>query len=158
MMAKYYGLKYLKLKQKLLLSETLLPAQLTTNISSTKTDDLPADIETRIPLIAEKLGVQKTVSSSDVTVGKESVSETKTVDVDVTHEELEVERRPATDTTTTEGPVTSRQEVKVPLKSEHVEVTKTPYVKEEVVIRKKPVTERKEVTEEVRSEEVDVDK
>jgi stress response protein YsnF len=36
-----------------------------------------------------------------------------------------------------------------------VEVTKTPYVKEEVSIKKKPVTEAKEVTEEVISERID---
>ena len=37
-----------------------------------------------------------------------------------------------------------------------MEVTKTPHVKEEVVVKKKPVTETREVTEEVTSEKVNV--
>ena len=39
---------------------------------------------------------------------------------------------------------------------EEVEVSKTPYVKEEVVVKKKPVTETREFTEEVTSEKVNV--
>lgn len=54
------------------------------------------------------------------------------------------------------GPVTSKEEVKVPLKEEHVKVTKEPYVKEEVSVKKKPVTETRQVTDEVRSERVNV--
>ena len=51
-------------------------------------------------------------------------------------------------------PVTSNEDIEIPLKREEVEVTKTPYVKEEVVIKKKPITETKEVTEDVTSERV----
>jgi stress response protein YsnF len=40
------------------------------------------------------------------------------------------------------------------VKKEEFEVTKTPYVKEEVVVKKKPVTETKQVSEEVTSEKV----
>ena len=50
--------------------------------------DTPADIETRIPLISEKLEVQKNSPYPDVTITKVPVTETKTMDVDVTHEEL----------------------------------------------------------------------
>jgi uncharacterized protein (TIGR02271 family) len=122
-----------------------------------KTSDVPSDIETKIPVIEERLNVQKRESSREATITKEPVTEKKTVEVPVTHEEVTIERRPAGETTTaTEGPVQSNEEVKVPLKKEEVDVTKQPYVKEEVSVKKKPVTETRRVSEEVRSERVNV--
>ncbi|HEX7207915.1 MAG TPA: YsnF/AvaK domain-containing protein [Nitrososphaeraceae archaeon] len=122
-----------------------------------KTSDVPSDIETKIPVIEERLNVQKRESSREATITKEPVTEKKTVEVPLTHEEVTIERRPAGETTTaTEGPVQSRKEVKVPLKKEEVDVTKQPYVKEEVSVKKKPVTETRQVSEEVRSERVNV--
>ena len=113
--------------------------------------------ETTIPLTEEKLGVAKRVEESQTTITKEPVTETKTVEVPVTHEEVSIERRqPTGDTSTSQEPVTSKEDIEIPLKSEEVEVTKTPYVKEEVVIKKKPVTETRDVTEEVTSEKVNV--
>src|SRR5215210_1751608 len=86
----------------------------------------------------------------------EPVTETKTVEVPITHEELLVERRPASESTTStsdlEPPVTSKEEIKIPLKKEEVEVKKEPYVKEEVVLKKRRVTETKTITEEIKSE------
>ena len=124
-----------------------------------KTSDVPSYIETRIPIIEERLNVQKRESSMEATITKEPVTEKKTVEVPVTREEVTIERRPASETTTgtaTEGPVQSREEVRVPLKKEEIEVTKQPYVKEEVSVKKKPVTETRQVSEEVRSERVNV--
>jgi uncharacterized protein (TIGR02271 family) len=117
-----------------------------------------SDLETRIPLIEERLNVSKRTSTSEVTIRKEPVTETKTVEVPVTHEELTVERRPASgaSATTAERPVESKTEVKVPVNKEEVEVTKEPYVKEEVVVKKKPVTETRTVSDSVTSEKVDV--
>jgi uncharacterized protein (TIGR02271 family) len=123
-----------------------------------KTSDVPSDIETKIPVIEERLNVQKSESNREATITKEPVTERKTVEVPVTHEEVTIERRPAGESTSTatEGPVQSREEVKVPLKKEEVDVTKQPYVKEEVSVKKKPVTETRQVSEEVRSERVNV--
>ena len=114
--------------------------------------------ETTVPLTEEKLGVSKTASSREATITKEPVTETKSVEVPVTHEEISVERRPASGSSTTaaDRPVQSRTETKVPLKSEEVQVTKQPYVKEEVSVKKKPVTETKTVTDQVTSEKVRV--
>jgi stress response protein YsnF len=42
------------------------------------------------------------------------------------------------------------------LKREEVQVTKQPYVKEEVSVKKKPVTETRIVSEQVTSEKVNV--
>ena len=123
-----------------------------------KTPDVPKDIETRIPVMGERLDVSKRESTREATITKEPLTETKSVDVPVTHEEMTVERRPAGETVSTSGqkPVESRTEVKVPLKSEEVQVTKQPYVKEEVSVKKKPVTETGTVTNQVRSEKINV--
>jgi uncharacterized protein (TIGR02271 family) len=114
--------------------------------------------ETTVPLTEEKLGVSKTASSREATITKEPVTETKSVEVPVTHEEISVERRPASGSSTaaSDSPVQSRTETKVPLKSEEVQVTKQPYVKEEVSVKKKPVTETKTVTDQVTSEKARV--
>jgi uncharacterized protein (TIGR02271 family) len=126
--------------------------------SKYKTSDAPPDVETRIPVIEERLNVQKRESTREATITKEPVTEKKTVEVPVTHEEVTIERKPAGETTgtSTEGPVQSRTEVKVPLKKEEVKVTNQPYVKEEVSVKKKPVTETRQVSEEVTSERVNV--
>ena len=123
-----------------------------------KSEEVPADVETRIPLIEERLNVSKSTSTSEATITKEPVTETKTVEVPVTHEELTVERRPANESTktTTERPVQSKTDTKVQLNKEEVQVTKDPYVKEEVVVKKKPVTETRTVSDTVTSEKVDV--
>ena len=111
--------------------------------------------EMTIPLTEEKLDVTKRVEESQATITKEPVTETKTMEVPVTHEEISIERRPPTgDTSTSQEPISSREEIDIPLKKEEVEVSKTPYVKEEVVIKKKPVTETRQVTEEITSEQV----
>jgi uncharacterized protein (TIGR02271 family) len=113
--------------------------------------------ETTIPLTEERLDVSKNVQERQATITKEPITETKTVQVPVTHEEVSVERRSVTDgetRTASQGPATSTEEINIPLKSEEVEVSKTPYVKEEVTVKKKPVTMTEEVTEEVTSERV----
>ena len=126
--------------------------------SNYKTQETPSDVETRIPLIEERLNVSKSTSTSEATITKEPVTETKTVEVPVTHEELTVERRPAgeSSSTTTERPVQSKTDTKVQLNKEDVQVTKDAYVKEEVVVKKKPVTETRTVSDTVTSEKVDV--
>ena len=113
--------------------------------------------ETTIPLTEERLDVSKNVQERQATITKEPITETKTVQVPVTHEEVSVERRYVTDgeaRPASQGPATSTEEINIPLKSEEVEVSKTPYVKEEVTVKKKPVTMTEEVTEEVTSERV----
>jgi uncharacterized protein (TIGR02271 family) len=121
-----------------------------------KSEEAPSDVETRIPLIEERLNVSKRTSTSEATITKEPVTETKTVEVPVTHEELTVERRPASESSTAERPVQSKTDTKVQLSKEEAQVTKEPYVKEEVVVKKKPVTETRTVSDTVTSEKVDV--
>ncbi|MDQ3847677.1 MAG: YsnF/AvaK domain-containing protein [Thermoproteota archaeon] len=125
-----------------------------------KTKEAPTDIETRIPLMEERLNVSKRTSSSEATITKEPVTETKNVEVPVTHDELTIERRSPSEsssssTTTAESPVESKTEVKIPVNKEDVDVSKESYVKEEVVVKKKPVTETRTVSDTVRSEKID---
>ena len=113
----------------------------------------------RFPLAEEKLNVSKReVTYKEATLIKEPITETKTVEVPLTYEELIVERRPPTEATTSQHqlkpPVNTREEIKIPLKREEVEVKKEPYVKEEVVLKKKRVTEKKTITEEVKGEKL----
>ena len=121
-----------------------------------RTSDLREDVETRIPVIEERLNVTKTVSTDEATIRKTPMTETKTVEVPVTHEELRVERRPASGQTRADRPVGTETEIKVPVSSEDVQVTKEPYVKEEISVEKVPVTETKTVSDTVTSERVDV--
>ena len=113
--------------------------------------------EETIPLTEERLEVSKNVQEQQATITKKPVTETKTVEVPVTHEEVSIERRAPSGgegQVASESPVTSSEEISIPLKKEEVEVTKTPYVKEEVTVTKKPVTETRQVTEEVTSERI----
>ena len=122
-----------------------------------RTAEIPTDIETRIPVIEERLNVSKRVSTSEATITKEPVTETETVEVPVTHEEVSIERRPASGAAASE-PVRSKTEIKVPVNREEVEVSKEPYVKEEVSIKKEPVTETRTVSDTVTKEKVSVKK
>ena len=112
--------------------------------------------ETIVPITAERLDASTRESTREATITKEPVTETKTVEVPVTHEEISIERRDVSEHTIEERPVQSKSETKVPLKQEEVQVTKQPYVKEEVSVKKKPVTETKTVTDQVTSERVKV--
>jgi uncharacterized protein (TIGR02271 family) len=120
--------------------------------------EVQSETEENVPVMEQRLNVDKKESTQHATITKEPVTETKTVEVPVTHEEMTIERRPASGgtTTTAERPVESKTEMKVPLKKEEVQVSKEPYVKEEVSVKKKPVTETRQVSEEVTSERVNV--
>ena len=135
------------------------------------------DAESPIPVIEESLEVSKKESVVEAKVIKKPVKQTKTVEVELTHEELIIEKRSvaeekadkmtvtspsSTATTTPPSSSTSQEiaqsktEINIPLKREDVVVSKKPYVKEEIVIKKKPVTETKTITEQLISEKVTV--
>jgi hypothetical protein len=99
------------------------PLALNTDIEKDYEEEAESE-STRVPLVEERLDISKR---------------------DVTYKE-------ATLTKDLKPPVTSKQEIKIPLKKEEVEVKKEPYVKEEIVLRKRRITETKTITEEVKSE------
>ena len=126
-------------------------------------DSPPSDEEVQhIQIMTERLvASKKETTGEEITIIKEPATETKTVQVQVTHQEATIERIPvnkanAAEEQTGEGPVHTRKEIKIPLMKEEIEISKQPYVKEEVIIRKKPVIETRTVTEEVKSEKVKV--
>jgi len=143
-----------------------------TSTSASSTEEskaLPSEenSETIIPLTEERLEVSKKEIMEEATVIKESIKETKTIEVQLTHEELIIEKRKpssSSDTTTKssspaseeekEKQIQSKTEITVPLRKEEVVITKKPYVKQEIVIKKKQITETKTVNEDVISEKV----
>jgi uncharacterized protein (TIGR02271 family) len=109
-----------------------------------------------IPLMSEKLDVNKKELVDETVITKKPVKEIKTVEVQLIREEIEsIERRPPSGVSEAQSPIESPEEIKIPLKREEPEVTKKPYVKEEVVVKKKVVTDKKDLTEDVTSEELD---
>jgi len=138
--------------------------------SKFKSSDMSKEMETRIPVIGENLQVSKKVVEDKVDIIKEPVKETKTVEIDLTYEKVTIERIPINNEETgiekssdqTQGlggsdierPVSSRTQISIPLKREVPVIIKNPYVREEVVIRKKPVKETKIITSDVTNEEV----
>ncbi|MGI9011799.1 MAG: YsnF/AvaK domain-containing protein [Nitrososphaeraceae archaeon] len=111
--------------------------------------------EESVPLTEERLDVSKVSQENQATITKKPVTETKTEQVQLMHEEISIERRPPSGQTEAQSPIQSQEDIKIPLKREEPEVTKKPYVKEEAVIKKKAFTDNKEITEEVTSEELD---
>ena len=127
--------------------------------------------ESPIPVIEERLEISKKELMVEAKVIKKPVKETKTVEVELTHEELIIEKRPVEDissSTTASQSATqsspspseeiaqSKVEIIIPLRREDVVVSKKSYVKEEIIIKKKPVTEIKTITEQLISEKVSV--
>ena len=129
--------------------------------TTTPTNDYDSLINTKekeevIPLMSEKLDVIKKELVDETVIIKKPVKETKTVEVQLIREEIErIERRPPSGFTEARNPVESPEEIKIPLKREEAEVTKKPYVKEEVVVKKKTIIDKKEITEDITSEDLD---
>ena len=101
------------------------------------------------------MDVSKQSQEDQARITKKPVTETKTVEVPLTREEISIERQPASGQTEAQSPIQSEQEIKIPLKREEAKVSKKPYVKEEAVIKKKAFTDTKEITEDVTSEELE---
>ena len=106
----------------------------------------------------EKLRVSKTpVEIGDVTVRKEVHTEHKTLDVPVSHEEVVVERRPASGKPVSASNLQAGQEVRIPVREEEVNVEKETVATEEVSVGKRRVQDTKHVDETLRKEEIKVD-
>ena len=135
---------------------------------ATITDDLVI-----IPVMAERLDVSKKAYSQEAKIIRESIKETKITEVPLAHDELYIETRPASrdeeDASTVKGyqkntssvqsdnPKEEEQEVATLfLRVEVAEVSKHPYLKEEIIIKKKSITETKKISEQLRSEKVNV--
>jgi uncharacterized protein (TIGR02271 family) len=131
-----------------------------TEVQTTATSSTTADIEKPIPVIAEKLQISKKETIQEAKIIKEPIRETETVEVELKHEELIIEKRSVDKTSssssTSEEIVQSKTEISIPLKREDIIVEKKPYVKEEIIIKKKQASETKTISEQLMSEKVSV--
>jgi uncharacterized protein (TIGR02271 family) len=106
----------------------------------------------------EQLRASKTpVTTGEVRVRKEVVTENQTLQVPVTREEVVIQRRPASGGAST-GNIKAGEEVRIPVKEEQVRVGKETVVKEEVSVGKRKVTGTETVSGTVRKERVKVEK
>jgi uncharacterized protein (TIGR02271 family) len=141
------------------------PGVMSNDVSSTTPFDndvartRSADDTIRVPVVEEDINVAKhTQQAGEVAVAKHVVQEQVNVPVQVTHEEVTINRVPvdrpvdASDRIVDEGDV-----IRVPLTEEVVTVDKEARVVEEIEIRKHAVTEQETVSDTVRREVVDVD-
>lgn len=119
---------------------------------------MTGDIVERIPLMTEHLDVSKHLHEDEVIITKEPYMENQTRDVGVMHEEIRIEE--AKPSGTTRIPESRRdmtnETIRVPVRHEDVDVTRTPEVREEVIVHKTPVTETRHISEQVRSEKFEV--
>lgn len=106
----------------------------------------------------EELRARKeTVETGRVSIGKDVVSQQRSMDVPVTRDEAVIERHPV-DRTPSDEPIGEGSEtMNVPLYEEHVDVQKRPVVYEEVGIGKRAVQETQQVSAEVRREEARIE-
>lgn len=106
----------------------------------------------------ERLNVSKEqVQAGEVGLHKEVVSEQKTVNVPVTHEEVVIERHAVTDGRVDNTPIGEGETIRVPVSEEQVNVSKNTVVTGEVAVGKRAVQETQQVTDTVRREEARVD-
>jgi stress response protein YsnF len=161
----------------------------TVNISTT-TDSLTQSVgpglqeeereqnQTLVPLVGEDIQVTKKIVEDNIKISKEPLKETKTIEIDLMHEKITIEKRAIDNNDNTynskfksvsgltngassendvedKESVYSKTELLIPIKREEPVITKRSFVKEEIVVKKKPVTETKTITEEVVNEEME---
>lgn len=111
----------------------------------------------RIPLKEEEIVVGKeSREAGAVRVTKEVITEEKQVTVPVTHEEVRVERVPASAATPTDEKFTE-EEVTIPIREERAKIGKRQVTREEVRVSKAPIEEEETMHETVRREDIKVE-
>jgi len=125
---------------------------------SRTTDGDEANDTLRVPVREEQLRAEKVrEQAGEVRIAKNVVEEERTIDVPVTHEEVEV-RRYAVDRPASEAEIVDTSDtIRVPVLGERVDVQKDVRVVEELEVVKRAITENQRVSDTVRREQVDVD-
>jgi uncharacterized protein (TIGR02271 family) len=115
--------------------------------------------EVRVPVQGERLEVEtRPADVGEVRVRKTVEEEQQTVPVELTHEEVRVERREVRERPLGPGERAFEEgTIRVPVRGEEAVARKEAVVTGEVVIDKELTTERQEVTGTVRRERVEVD-
>lgn len=119
------------------------------------------DKDIDVPVREEQLTVDKQRGQmGEAHIHKDTVEQQQSLNVPVTHEEVEIERRPVNkELTPDEVNAQSWQDkdIVMPVMGEEVVAEKRPVVKEELHIHKEPVTETEQVSDTVRKEQVRVE-
>lgn len=138
-------------------NQTLSGARLDSNLDSN------LDSERVMELREEQLDVRtERMQTGEVQLRKEIITETKTVEVPVTREEIVVERRPL-EGAAREGSLDAadldmdNKEIRIPVSEEFVHIDKKVVPREEVRVAKEKITDTKTVSEDVRREEAQLD-
>jgi len=117
------------------------------------------DTEQRaVPIREEQLYAEKQpVQTGEVYIGKEVVTEEKTINVPVTREQVYVEER-SVQPRPSDQPIREDEAIRVPVMEEQVRVSKQPVVTGEVLIGKEQVQENQQVSDTVRREEAHIER
>ncbi len=111
-----------------------------------------------LKLREERLNVTKErTQAGEVNLHKEVVSEQKTINVPVTHEEVVIEQHAVTGGQVDNTPIGEGETIRVPVSEERVNVTKNTVVTGEVGIGKRNVQETQQVKDTVRREEARIE-
>lgn len=138
-------------------SQTLSGARLDSDL------DTNLDSERVMELREEQLDVHtERMQTGEVSLRKEIITETRTVEVPVTREEIVVERRaldgvPREGSLETAGLDRDEKEIRIPVSEEFVHIDKKVVPREEIRVSKEKITDTKSVSEDVRREEAQVD-
>ena len=115
------------------------------------------DADREIQLRAERLVINKhRVQHGEARVRKEIVTEMKSFDVPVSHEELVIERHAVTDAGIVDDAPITDATIRIPLTEERVTISKETLVTEEVEVGTCRVEDVEHVTDTVRHEELHV--
>ena len=150
--------------------------------SFSESENKSTNEELSIPLISEDLQVTKTIAEDNIKIVKEPIKETKTVELELMHEEVTIERRNVginedtiekgrntnliNDDSSTLEPykesegepsMYSKTVFSIPIKKEEPLIRKNPFVREEVIIKKKPITVTKTIEDEITTEDIKYD-
>lgn len=139
-------------------------------VNSNRFNDMDEDIrnrtdltdEQKLELHEERLLVNKErVQTGEVRVEKDVVEREERVDVEVEHDEVYVERRRVDGDREATGhsfdATTDRDEIRVPVTEERVDVTKKDVVAEEIIVGKDKVKDTETVRETLRKEEAHIE-
>ena len=118
-----------------------------------------AEAERDIQLVGEVLQIHKErVQRGEVRLHKEVVTEKRTVDVPVMHEEFFIERVPADGRVEPHSVLgEDSREIRFPLVEEEVHIEKTPVVTEQIHVGKREVLETRHLSDTIRHEELKTD-
>lgn len=115
--------------------------------------------QAHIPLREEQLNVEKQrVQKGEVRVHKEVVTEQQRVDVPVSHEEVVIERIPASEAKSADTPISQGETIRIPVSEDQVNVTKQTVETGEIDITKREVRGEQRVSGTVRREEPRIEK